>query len=244
MWVALSDECFLYFKVAFEPHSLFVANASLTVFWTLLAVLLLLVSQQFRSLGLRVTAIVLLMATFAKAIPLELIQRPGDLEPLLNPYMPVLTLLAMTMIGIGVFALGRDEKKPSAIVSTERLTGQVLAFAGLALLFVSSSIECHDSVRSQIGDEKAAWVAQMAISMLWSVFAGVLVFIGIVWRSASLRWVAILLLAVTTFKVVINDMAGFDRIYRIGAFFVLALVMMLAAWAYQRFKPEKTEREA
>ena len=57
------------------------------------------------------------------------------------------------------------------------------------------------------------------------------------WRSASLRWVAILLLAVTTFKVVVNDMADFDRIYRIGAFFVLALVMMLAAWAYQRFKP-------
>jgi uncharacterized membrane protein len=79
----------------------------------------------------------------------------------------------------------------------------------------------------------------MAISMLWSVFAGVLVFIGIVWRSASLRWVGILLLAVTTFKVVINDMADFDRMYRIGAFFVLALVMMLAAWAYQRFKPDQ-----
>jgi uncharacterized membrane protein len=202
------------------------------------AVAMLLVSQQFKSLGLRVTAIILLMATFAKAIPLELIQRPGDLEPLLNPYMPVLTLLALTMIGIGVFALGRGEK-PSPLVSTERLTGQVLAFAGLALLFVCASIECHDSVRAKIGDDKAAWVAQMAISMLWSVFAGVLVFIGIVWRSASLRWVAILLLAVTTFKVVINDMAGFDRIYRIGAFFVLALVMMLAAWAYQRFKPEK-----
>jgi Predicted membrane protein len=74
--------------------------------------------------------------------------------------------------------------------------------------------------------------------MLWSIFAGVLVFIGIVWRSAALRWVAIILFAVTTFKVIVYDMADFDRLYRIGAFFVLALVMMLAAWAYQRFKPE------
>ena len=39
---------------------------------------------------------------------------------------------------------------------------------------------------------------------------------------------------------IINDMADIDRIYRIGEFFVLALVMMLAAWAYQRFKPEKS----
>jgi uncharacterized membrane protein len=142
------------------------------------------------------------------------------------------------MIGVGVFALGRVKGKSATYISTERLTGQVLAFAGLAMLFVSSSIECHTSVRANIGDEKAVWVAQMAISMLWSIFAGVLVFVGIVWRSAALRWVAIILFAVTTFKVVVYDMAEFDRIYRIGAFFVLAVIMMLAAWAYQRFKPE------
>ena len=237
IWVALSDECFTYFKTGFGARSLFTANASLTIFWTLFAVSILLVSQRFNSFNLRVAAIVLLLITFTKAIPLELLQRPGSLNALLNPYLPTLTLLSAAMIGIGVFSLGRNGGKPSTLVSTERLTGQVLAFAGLAMLFVSSSIECHDSVRAQIGNENAAWVAQMAISMLWSIFAGVLVFIGIVWRSASLRWVAILLLAVTTFKVVVNDMADFDRIYRIGAFFVLALVMMLAAWAYQRFKP-------
>ena len=243
IWYALSDECFTYFRERFEIHSLFIANASLTVFWTLFSIAILLVSQCFRSLRLRAIALVLLMITFAKAIPLELIQRPDDLSPLANPYMPVLTLLSLVMIGIGVFALGRSTGKPAIQMSTEHLTGQVLAFAGLAMLFVCSSIECHDSVRANIGDEKAVWVAQMAISMLWSVFAGVLVFIGIVWRSASLRWVAITLFAVTTFKVVVYDMAEFDRIYRIGAFFVLALVMMLAAWAYQRFKPELDKKQ-
>lgn len=70
----------------------------------------------------------------------------------------------------------------------------------------------------------------------------VLLFIGFVWRSAVLRWMAILLFALTSTKVLIVDMAGVHELYRFGAFFVLAIVLMLAAWAYQRFRPEKTPR--
>ncbi|MCL2347830.1 MAG: DUF2339 domain-containing protein, partial [Planctomycetaceae bacterium] len=240
IWISLSGECFRFFKIRASDHSVFVAYSSLTVFWTILAVVLLLIAQAARSLPLRITGTVLLGVTFAKSVPLELLQRPDDLAPLLNPFMPTLTLLSLVLIGTGLFAIGRSSRGSGTIVSTERLTGRVLAFVGLALLFAGSSIECHDSVRAHYGDNESAWVAQMAISILWSVFAGVLIFIGFVWRSTSLRWVAIALFAITTCKVLFNDMAGFDRIYRIGAFTVLAIVMTLAALAYQRFKPDNT----
>jgi uncharacterized membrane protein len=202
---------------------------------------LLLIAQRFESKSLRIASFVLLCLTFFKAVPFELLKRPGDLAPFINPFMPTLSLLSIVMMAIGIHAIGRaGNNSPNAgwrlLVSTERLTGQTLAFAGLALLFASSSIECHESVRAQIGDDQSAWVAQMAISILWSVFGCVLIFIGLIWRSASLRWTAIVLFAVTACKVITRDMAGFDHVYRIIAIFVLAFVLMVAAWAYQSFK--------
>jgi uncharacterized membrane protein len=241
LWIALSDECFVYFRQRFAGNPLFIAYSSLTAFWTIFAVILLLIAQSFDSKSLRIASVVLLCVTFFKAIPLELLKRPGDLSPLFNPFMPTLLLLSSAMIAIGIYAAGRTRNdSPNAgwrsLISTERLMGQTLAFAGLALLFVSASIECHESIRSQLGTDQAAWLAQTSISILWSVFGGILIFIGFVWRSASLRWVAIALLAVTACKVITRDMAGFDHVYRIIAIFILAVVLMVAAWAYQSFK--------
>jgi uncharacterized membrane protein len=79
----------------------------------------------------------------------------------------------------------------------------------------------------------------MALSILWSLFAGVLIAIGFVWRSSTLRWMAILLFAATLTKILIVDMSGVNELYRFGAVAILATLLALAAWAYQRFKPEK-----
>jgi len=71
------------------------------------------------------------------------------------------------------------------------------------------------------------------------VFAGVLIAIGFIWRSPTLRWMAILLFAATLMKILIVDMAGVNELYRFGAVFALAMLLALATWAYQRFKPEE-----
>jgi uncharacterized membrane protein len=78
----------------------------------------------------------------------------------------------------------------------------------------------------------------MALSILWSIFAGVLIGIGFIWRSPVLRWMAILLFAATLTKILIVDMSGANPLYRCGAVFALALILALAAGVYQRFKPE------
>jgi uncharacterized membrane protein len=55
-------------------------------------------------------------------------------------------------------------------------------------------------------------------------------------QRARLRWFAMLLFGVTVCKVFIIDMANVQQIYRIVAFFVLAMVLGLVARKYQRFK--------
>jgi hypothetical protein len=99
------------------------------------------------------------------------------------------------------------------------------------------SAECFQSVRLLQGTDQEAWQAQLALSILWSLFAGILILIGFVWRVPVLRWMAILLFAATLSKILVIDMAGVDELYRFGAVFVLALFLAGAAWAYQRFRP-------
>ena len=80
--------------------------------------------------------------------------------------------------------------------------------------------------------------AQMSLSAWWAVYATVVLAIGFCWKLALFRWTALAIYAITIAKVFLFDMAGLDELYRIVAFFVLAVVLGVAAWAYQRTQTE------
>jgi uncharacterized membrane protein len=157
--------------------------------------------------------------------------RPRIDVPFLNLYFVPTLFLAGTLLALGCLWLYRLPED-----STERKIYRFLAFVVVIFLWLTMSVECYRAVRLIRSDE--AWQAQMALSILWSLFAGVLIAIGFIWRSATLRWMAILLFAATLTKIVIVDMSGVNPLYRFGAVFALALLLALAAAAYQRFRPE------
>jgi len=238
LWGAMSFECFGYFDIRFGGFS---AHASLTVFWTVLAFVLARIALKVQSAPLRWTAFALLLIAFFKVMPYELAKRPDSLLPFFNPFSLSTLLLSGTVIFICVMTL----QALPAHHKVERHLIRIFGFGGLGLLWVCSSLECHESMLkmiSQTGDDskmEAARQAQMALSILWSLFGGVMIAVGFIWRSPTLRWMAILLFGLTTMKILLVDLQGLDQLYRIGAFFALAVVLFLAAWAYQKFKPEK-----
>jgi len=120
---------------------------------------------------------------------------------------------------------------------TERTAYRYFAFFGVFFLWLVMSMECYEATRLLAGAGQAAWQAQMALSILWSLFAGVLIAIGFIWRSPTLRWMAIILFAITLTKILIVDMSGLNALYRFGAVFALASLLAIATWAYQRYKP-------
>jgi uncharacterized membrane protein len=77
-------------------------------------------------------------------------------------------------------------------------------------------------------------LAGMTISSWWTVYASLLLAIGFAVRVSAIRWTALAIFAATIAKVFLVDMADLDQIYRIVAFFVLAVFLGIAAWAYQR----------
>jgi len=71
-------------------------------------------------------------------------------------------------------------------------------------------------------------------SALWMAYGAMLMVIGF-WRaSAFVRWLALVLIAVTTLKVFVHDTSQLDRIYRILSFVVLGALLLAISFAYQR----------
>ena len=88
----------------------------------------------------------------------------------------------------------------------------------------------------------------MTYSIAWSLFALGLLVIGIWRKIPAARYAALGLLCVTLVKLFFHDLAQLSQLYRIGALFGVAIVGMLASFAYQRFfaaskKEESNEHE-
>jgi uncharacterized membrane protein len=115
----------------------------------------------------------------------------------------------------------------------------VLAALGTVLAFLLLNIEIADyfSPRgSTLTFEFSGNLARdMTYSIAWALFALVLLVVGIAKKQAAARYAAIGLLSVTVLKLFFHDLARLGQLYRIGAFIGVAVIAIVASFAYQRF---------
>jgi uncharacterized membrane protein len=77
------------------------------------------------------------------------------------------------------------------------------------------------------------------------LFALVLLVVGIWKKTPATRYAALGLLSVTVLKLFFHDLARLNQLYRIGALIGVAVIAMLASFAYQRFfAASSREKEA
>ena len=118
------------------------------------------------------------------------------------------------------------------------------SFAGV-LLFCLLNIEIADAFTPQgqryvLIEFGGNFARSMTYSIAWGLFALVLIIVGLWKRSAGTRYAGIALLVVTLAKLFLHDLASIGQLYRIGAFFIVAVIALTASWLYQRFlQPEK-----
>ena len=80
------------------------------------------------------------------------------------------------------------------------------------------------------------------ISVLWALFAFVMVFRGITKSVRGLRYLGLALFAIVVCKVFLFDLSHLEAIYRVVAFFVFGVLLMGAAFVYLKFWHNKEER--
>ena len=116
----------------------------------------------------------------------------------------------------------------------------ILVFLGaanfLALWILSAEIissvdsETFDVERGVRGDVKS-----LSLSILWAVYAGAAIVIGIAKRSRYIRLAGLALLAVPVIKLFAFDIFALEQGYRVGAFLALGGILVLGGFLYQRY---------
>lgn len=204
--------------------------------WAVMALSLWLFGQRISSDPLKVLAGGMTVLSVGRVLAFDL--------PLYvrEPFVPVFNGFAIPSLGVAICVLAGvvvAEHWWKERIAIERWWIAICGFAGMVLLWLVLSFDCYDYFVSQSlfeGDiDTWRWRGQLALTVLWTAFAVVQLAIGFSLSRERVRWMAMFLFVVTVIKVFVVDMANVQQLYRIAAFFVLAVVLGLVARTYQRF---------
>jgi uncharacterized membrane protein len=185
--------------------------------------------------GLRLTGAGLLGAAFVRLAlnPAVLEYHRRAATPILNWY-----LYAYGVAAVCLFAGAKLLAPPRAMIAKINAP-PVLAGLGVVLAFLLLNIEIADYF-SEPGATltfqfTGSFARDMTYSIAWALFALALLVHGIVQKIPAGRYAAMGLLCVTLLKLFFHDLAQLGQLYRIGAFIGVAVIAMLASFAYQKF---------
>jgi uncharacterized membrane protein len=207
----------------------------ITIGWALEGASLLWLFHRVPHPGLRLTGAGLLGAAFVRLAvnPAMLEYHPRSATPIFNWY-----LYAYGIVTVCLFAAARLTAPPRNLIGKTNVP-PIFIGLGTVLAFLLLNIEIADYFSppgaTLTFDFNANFGRDMTFSIAWAVFALVLLVAGIVKKMAPPRYAAVGLLSVTLLKLFFHDLGQLGQLYRIGAFIGVAVIAMLASFAYQRF---------
>jgi uncharacterized membrane protein len=207
----------------------------ITIGWALEGAALLWLFHRVPHPGLRLVGAGLLIAAFARLAfnPAVLEYHPRAATAIFNWY-----LYAYGIVTVCLFAGTKLLAPPRNQISKVNVP-PILAGLGTVLAFLLLNIEIADyfsapgsTLTFQFSGDFAR---DMTYSIAWALFALVLLVAGILKKIPAARYAAMGLLCVTLLKLFFHDLARLGQLYRIGAFIGVAVIAMLASFAYQKF---------
>jgi hypothetical protein len=207
----------------------------ITIGWALEGAALLWLFHRVPHPGLRMVGVGLLAAAFVRL----------DLNPAVLDYhqraaIPIFNWY-LYAYGIATFCMfvGAKLLAPPRNLIWDFDIPPILAGGGTVLAFLLLNIEIADyfsepgaTLTFLLGGNFAR---DMSYSIGWALFALVLLTEGIRREIRAARYAAMGLLCVTLLKLFFHDLAQLGQLYRIGAFVGVAIIAMLASFAYQNF---------
>jgi uncharacterized membrane protein len=217
----------LIFPIQFERQWI-------TLGWALEGLALIWLFRQIPHRGLRATGVVLLAVAFARLAlnPAVLdYHRNSDLR-VFNWYLYAYGIVTLClMLSARLLAPPRNRVWNQNILPFLYTLGTVLAF-----LLVNIEIADYFAEGPTLTFQFSGNFARdMSYSIAWALFALILLIAGIWKRITAPRYAALALLSVTLLKLFLHDLSQLGQLYRIGAFLVVAVILIVASFLYQRF---------
>lgn len=210
----------------------------ITIGWALEGAALLWLFHRVPHPGLRATGVVLLVVAFVRLTFNQGVYAyhvRGD-TPILNWYLYAYGLvIAALFVGAKLLAPPRER--------TLNLNAPpLLNTLGVILAFLLLNIEIADyftapGAATLAFKFRGNFARDMTYTIAWALFALGLLGAGI-WKSLRpARYAALALLSVALVKLFFHDLAQLQALYRVGALMAVAVIAILASFAYQRFLP-------
>jgi uncharacterized membrane protein len=168
--------------------------------------------------------------------------------PVFNTRTLSFLLVALT---IGGFLYLLQNKKESLLEEEKEIVQPILFFGINFLLLWLISIEILGYFNSQYSQlptlekrEKRIVFKNLKnvyLSVAWTVYAIILLIIGISKRLTFARRLALVLLGIVIFKVFLYDTANLNNFYRFISFIILGGILLLCGYLYYRYRDRITE---
>lgn len=226
-FVYLNFEAHYSAGVLFEPSR----EPALAFVWILFAAVLLREWLAGDGGGAKVLFFLLSVLILLKAFFFHCVYAPFS-GPGFFPWEPFAAGPLMRMLEFGVL-LG-------FFVLAWRITGKrfpageasrFFGYTALGGAFLYTSLEIRAALGRFLPDFQAG-----GLSIYWSLFALALLLTGISRNLRAFRRLGLVLLAAVVGKVFFRDLAGLDQLYRIIAFLVLGVVVLVGSFLYLKYR--------
>jgi uncharacterized membrane protein len=154
--------------------------------------------------------------------------------PVLNWYLYTYGIAAACLFAGAWFLKGARRNRFNDVAA------KILPALGVVLAFLLLNIEIADFFtepgrRALALQFSGNFARDMSYTIAWALFALALLVAGIARRQRVTRCAALGLLAVVALKLALHDLASLETLYRVAALFVVAMIMILASFLYQKY---------
>ena len=205
-----------------------------TILWSVEAAGLMWIGIGERRFWIRGVSGLLLVVTVARLVDLQQAPVPVTYDAFLNQ-RALLGLVIVGVLAIVAWLYGRVSLEQ---VPERHLARAAAIVAANIVLLATLSVEIHTfwELRRDVGRfaPSAEFFKQMLLTATWAAYATALTAVGIKRRYIPIRYLAIVVFAITVLKVFIVDFSQLDSVYRIVSSMALGLLLMGASYLYQR----------
>src|SRR6266853_2028612 len=141
----------------------------------------------------------------------------------------------LVLIACLVAALLAARERAAILGDQEATVLAILAVAPNAYAILALSLEFWDYFgRNALPGVDGHLAQHLALSLLWTLYASVLILVGVKRQSALLRWQALVLFGLAVAKVFLYDISYLDRFYRIVSLLILGVLLLVVSFLYQK----------
>lgn len=190
-----------------------------------------------KSRGMRITGIALYAVAVIRLIVIEQFSLPGAAPLVFNQRFGLFLLAALAAYAFASLYQSRKGEMPE----DEQYLPAAFGVAANILTVWALSLEVtayfdRFAAAGAIENQK-----NLSLSVLWGVYAGVLMLVGITRHMRSIRILGLCGIGIVIIKVFIYDAASLSDIYRVASFVTLGVILLVISFIFYRYKDKIRE---